>query len=186
MDLLFEVMKAVPRLVEGAGAKSDERTSHCCYCRRRRRLGQLTRFACCITGRRHAPLPILTSLGRQSSNACREVRQAALSQLSRALLGPLVSPEDADADELFERVLFPLLEELLAAPRGADATETRLRGATLLCKAFMRFEVREGAEGVEAETLWVRVLDMLARLVASDRSDQMVSGVLSCCARALG
>jgi golgi-specific brefeldin A-resistance guanine nucleotide exchange factor 1 len=108
------------------------------------------------------------------------VRQSALSQLSRALLGPLVAPENADTGALFERVLFPLLEELLAAPRGADATEARVRGAALLCKAFMRFEVRDGAGehgGAGAEALWVHVLDLLAQLVVSDRSDQMVSAL---------
>ena len=85
-------------------------------------------------------------------------------------------------------MLFPLLAALATAPaRDPDATEARLRAAALLCKAFMRFEVREtpapalgdGPAGPAARDVrvpWVRVLDALDALMGSDPSDQMVRG----------
>lgn len=127
-------------------------------------------------------LPIVSSLGRQSTNASREVRHSAISQLQRFLLGPQMVYDEADheqVDEIFNRVLFPLVDELLRPPVFArdpqGMTETRLRASALLCKSFMHFEVRDNRPQVDIRLLWIQVLDLLDRLMNVDKRDQLVS-----------
>lgn len=121
-------------------------------------------------------------MGRQSTNASREVRHAAIIQLQRLLLGPHIVFDDQDHDqieEIFNRVVFPLVDELLKPQvflrdvRGMP--ETRLRASALLCKAFMHFEVRENRSQVDIRLLWVQVLDLLDRLMNIDKKEQLVS-----------
>jgi golgi-specific brefeldin A-resistance guanine nucleotide exchange factor 1 len=125
--------------------------------------------------------PLLASLGRQSTNASREVRHSAISQLQRVLLGPHIVHDDQDrtqAKEVFNGVMFPLLNELLKPqvfqrdPQGMP--ETRLRSSALLCKAFMHFEIREGQQTEDLRILWIQILDMLDRLMNIDKGDQLV------------
>lgn len=80
----------------------------------------------------------------------------------------------ADVAEVFQRVLYPLLETLIAAPSDAEMTESRLRASTLLCKAFMRFEMNDNVTGQDVTERWVHVLDYLDRLMCTDKSDQLV------------
>jgi len=129
-------------------------------------------------------LPLASSLGRQSTNASREVRHSAISQLQRLLLGPHMIYEENDhdqVDEIFNRVVFPLLDELLKPqvflrdPRGMS--ETRLRASALLCKAFMLFEVRDNRPQVDIRLLWIQVLDLLDRLMNIERKDQLYEAV---------
>jgi brefeldin A-resistance guanine nucleotide exchange factor 1 len=117
---------------------------------------------------------VLISLSRHATSASPEVRYAALSSLSRALLGPLVAVSPTDVAEVFQRVLYPLLEALIAAPSDAEMTESRLRASTLLCKAFMRFEMNDNVTGQDVTERWVHVLDYLDRLMRTDKSDQLV------------
>jgi len=135
-------------------------------------------------GWRQLCLPLVSSLGRQSTNASREVRHSAISQLQRLLLGPHMIYEENDhdqVDEIFNRVVFPLLDELLKPqvflrdPRGMS--ETRLRASALLCKAFMHFEVRDNRPQVDIRLLWIQVLDLLDRLMNIDRKDQLYEAV---------
>ena len=125
-------------------------------------------------------LPLLVVLGRQSVNAIREIRHSAISHLQRILLG---SPLTNDAgqhqvEEVFNRVLFPLVDELLKPqvslkdPQGMS--ETRLRGSTLLCKVFMHLELRESRVKTDFRLLWIQVLDLLDRLMHVNRGDQLV------------
>ncbi|VDC07154.1 unnamed protein product [Peniophora sp. CBMAI 1063] len=155
IDLLFEVLKALPSAVE----PSDERWAQLAF-------------------------PILIALSAHSASASAEVRHASLSQLSRALLGPLVPPSPSlDVPALFARALYPLLESLLDAPAGPEATEARVRSAAIACKAFMRFEVgaddREpGSDGTdEVLSIWVRILEYLDAMLRADQSDQMMEAV---------
>jgi len=129
-------------------------------------------------------LPLVSSLGRQSTNASREVRQSAISQLQRLLLGPhIVYDEDdhSQVEDIFNRVAFPLVDELLKPqvflrdPRGM--AETRLRSSALLCKAFMHFEVRDNRPNVDIRLLWIQVLDLLDRLMNTDKKDQIYEAV---------
>lgn len=141
---------------------------------------------------RQCSLPLLIVLGRQSTNAAREVRHAALIHLQRILLGqqvvPLanncIPPLRETIDTIFERILFPLLDELLrpdiAARDARGMPETRLRASALLCKVFVALEVqstpREVNEGErDIRVLWVQILDLLDRLMNVDKRDQLVS-----------
>jgi brefeldin A-resistance guanine nucleotide exchange factor 1 len=125
-------------------------------------------------GRHQLTLPVLVSLSRQSTSASSEVRHSALSSLSRAILGPLVTVSRADVVDLFQRVLYPLLEALIDAPGNIETTESRLRASVLLCKAFMRFEVSDNVMGEDVTECWMQVLDYLGRLIRVDQSEQLV------------
>ena len=125
-------------------------------------------------------LALLSSLARQSSNTSREIRHSAIVHLQRIILGPYLKVDAQDqgqVDELFNRVIFPLLDELLKPqvamrdPMGIP--ETRLRASALLCKAFMHFEARDGQKA-DIRVLWIQVLDLLDHLMNVDRRDQLV------------
>lgn len=100
--------------------------------------------------------------------------------LQRIVLGPHLkvdAQDQAQIEELFNRVIFPLLDELLKPqivmrdPMGIP--ETRLRASALLCKAFMHLEARDG-QNADVRVLWIQVLDLLDRLMHVDRRDQLV------------
>ncbi|KAG6832717.1 hypothetical protein H0H92_012289 [Tricholoma furcatifolium] len=129
-------------------------------------------------------LPMLASLSRQSTNAAREVRHNAITQLQRFLLGPHILFEGADhthVEEIFNRVVFPLLDDLLKPdvfhrdPQGMP--ETRLRASALLCKAFMHLDVREDQSKADVRILWIQILDLLDRLMNIDKSDQLYEAI---------
>ncbi|KAI0637119.1 Sec7-domain-containing protein [Trametes polyzona] len=128
-------------------------------------------------------LPLLTSLARQASNTSREIRHAAIVHLQRILLGPHLPIDEnnhSQIEDIFNRVIFPLLDELLKPqtlmrdPMGLP--ETRLRACALLCKAFMQFEAREN-QTADIRVLWIQVLDLLDRLMHVDRRDQLYEAV---------
>ena len=123
----------------------------------------------------------MASLERQSINSSREIRQVAITHLQRVLLGQFILLEDADqalVEEAFNRVVFPLVDELLKPEvfnrDPAGMPETRLRAASLLCKAFMQLEVKEGESQADIRLVWIQVLDLLDRLMNIDRQDQLV------------
>lgn len=84
---------------------------------------------------------------------------------------------------VFDRVLFPVLEELLKPqvyerdPKGLS--ETRLKAATLLCKIFLQYVVRlvESGSSEAVTGLFVRVLDKLEKFMRGER-DLLVSLLL--------
>jgi brefeldin A-resistance guanine nucleotide exchange factor 1 len=84
-------------------------------------------------------------------------------------------------EEVFNRVVFPLLDELLRPqtyqrdPLGIP--ETRLRACALLCKVFMHLELKEQVK-TDFRVLWIQILDLLDRLMNIDRGDQLVSSIL--------
>lgn len=105
-----------------------------------------------------------------------------MTHLQRLVLEPLVSVVEGgqrQIEELFSRVIFPMLDDLLRptvyARDPAGMAETRLRASTFLCKAFMHFEVRENNQA-DIRVLWIQVLDLLDRLMHAHRRDQMVRG----------
>ncbi|KAG5650373.1 hypothetical protein H0H81_012460 [Sphagnurus paluster] len=129
-------------------------------------------------------LPLLASLSRHSANAAREVRHNAISQLQRALLGPHImfaDPDHTQVEEIFNRVIFPLLDDLLKPeifnrdPQGMP--ETRLRASALLCKTFMHLDIREGPAQADFRILWIQILDLLDRLMNIDKGDQLFEAV---------
>ena len=121
-------------------------------------------------------------MGRQSANAAREVRHAAITHLQRILLGPSVVAEQSQVEDVFNRVIFPLIDELLKPqvlqrdPHGMP--ETRLRASALLCKTFMHLELRESQAKQDFRLLWIQILDLLDRLMNVDKNDQLVCSKL--------
>ncbi|KAF9532355.1 Sec7-domain-containing protein [Crepidotus variabilis] len=132
---------------------------------------------------RYMALPLFINLGRHSVNASREIRHTAISHLQRILLGsPLANDaEQSKVEEIFNRVIFPLVDELLRPqttvkdPQGM--VETRMRGSALLCKVFMHLELRESRAKTDFRLLWIQVLDLLDRLMSIGRGDQLREAV---------
>ncbi|EIW72629.1 hypothetical protein TREMEDRAFT_41874 [Tremella mesenterica DSM 1558] len=117
-------------------------------------------------------LPPLLAISKQCVNIHHSIRQRAIAHLQRLLTSPqLLSTEQALAT-IFDRVLFPIMDELLKPqvyerdPSGMG--ETRLRAATLLCKVFLQYVVRL-AEGNLISGMFVRVLDRLERFMKGEK-----------------
>ncbi|ORY28981.1 hypothetical protein BCR39DRAFT_467884 [Naematelia encephala] len=152
LDSLYELRNVIPGLIKQSGQSGQE---------------AWTTFW----------LPPLLAIGKQCVNTHQSIRQRAMSYLQRLLLSPqLLSPSDTlhTLPTIFDRVLFPVLDELLKPqvferdPAGMG--ETRLRAATLLCKIFLQYVVTlvEGGSG-EVGGLFVRVLDKLERFMRGER-----------------
>ncbi|KNF04843.1 hypothetical protein PSTG_01897 [Puccinia striiformis f. sp. tritici PST-78] len=128
-------------------------------------------------------MPVLLAYGQQSINGNREVRQQALGNLQRSLMAPeILSNGNVDLTIIFERVLFPVLEELLKPQvfrRDPDGMgETRLRASGLLCKIFLHYLVQLSQQGMPTMTeLWLQILGFLDRFMHSGRRDQMYEAV---------
>ncbi|OXG34789.1 Sec7 domain-containing protein [Cryptococcus neoformans Bt120] len=121
-------------------------------------------------------LPPLLVIGKQCINGCRDIRQRAITYLQRLLLSPqILLGNESTLPIVFDRVLFPVLEELLKPqvyerdPKGLS--ETRLKAATLLCKIFLQYVVRlvESGSSEAVTGLFVRVLDKLERFMRGER-----------------
>lgn len=110
-----------------------------------------------------------------------------MGQLQRILLGPYIVFKEGDhgqVEEIFNRVIFPLLDELLKPQvfqrDHQGMPETRLRASALLCKAFMYFEVRENDAKADIRILWIQILDLLDRLMNIDKGGQLVRDCKAC------
>ncbi|EPS36024.1 hypothetical protein H072_10526 [Dactylellina haptotyla CBS 200.50] len=125
--------------------------------------------------------PIFQALSTQCINPCREIRNKAFTGLQSALLSDeLASPDHKEWTGIFGDVMFPLITMLLkpevyqSDPRGMS--ETRVQAATLLCKIFLHYLVLlsewEGMLG-----LWLRILDIMDRLMNSGQSDHLEEAV---------
>ncbi|KAF3936102.1 hypothetical protein ABW20_dc0108957 [Dactylellina cionopaga] len=125
--------------------------------------------------------PIFQALSTQCINPCREIRNKAFSGLQSALLSDdLASTDHKEWTGIFGDVMFPLITMLLkpevyqSDPRGMS--ETRVQAATLLCKIFLHYLVRlsewEGMLG-----LWLKILDIMDRLMNSGQSDHLEEAV---------
>ncbi|PLW24347.1 hypothetical protein PCANC_00944 [Puccinia coronata f. sp. avenae] len=128
-------------------------------------------------------MPVLLAYGQQCINGNREVRQQALANLQRSLMAPeILSNGKVDLTIIFERVLFPVLEDLLKPQvfrRDPDGMgETRLRASGLLCKIFLHYLVQLSQQGMPRMTeLWLQILGLLDRFMHSGRRDQMYEAV---------
>ncbi|KZV94082.1 hypothetical protein EXIGLDRAFT_673441 [Exidia glandulosa HHB12029] len=129
-----------------------------------------------VQGWRRLHLPTLTTLARQCTNPCRDLRHSALAHLQRALLGQQVEDQVIIGD-IFNRVVFPLIDELLRPdvlardPRGMPAS--RAAGSALLAKVFLHYECRPTTRSVDVRLLWIQILDLFDRLMNIDRRDQL-------------
>jgi brefeldin A-resistance guanine nucleotide exchange factor 1 len=104
-------------------------------------------------------------------NANPPIRQRAITYLQRLLLSTHLSLSQS-TQPIFDRVLFPIMDELLKSPDPALA-ETRLRTAGLLCKVFLADATRlaESPDGVVP--IFTRLLTIMERMVRSEK-DGMV------------
>ncbi|KAI9800297.1 MAG: GDP/GTP exchange factor for ARF [Piccolia ochrophora] len=125
--------------------------------------------------------PIFRAMTAQCVNPCREIRHQAFTSLQRTLLSPSVS--DTSHNEwtsIFTEVLFPLIIRLLkpevyqSDPVGMS--ETRVQAATLLCKIFLHYLVAL-SEWEGMLDLWLRILDLMDRLMNSGQGDTLEEAV---------
>lgn len=123
--------------------------------------------------------PIFSALTTQCTNPCREIRHAAFSSLQRALLSPeLTTVDHQEWTAIFSEVLFPLIVKLLKpevySSDPVGMSETRVQAATLLCRIFLHY-LTDLAEWDGFLELWVRILDIMDRLMNSGQGDSLVS-----------
>jgi brefeldin A-resistance guanine nucleotide exchange factor 1 len=125
--------------------------------------------------------PVFQSLSAQCINPCRDIRHHAVSTLQRCLLSVHIdSTDDKEWTAIFDQVLFPLILLLLkpevyhSDPLGMS--ETRVQAATLVCKIFLRYlDQLPNREGML--DLWLKILDILDRMMNSGQGDSLVRGV---------
>jgi brefeldin A-resistance guanine nucleotide exchange factor 1 len=123
--------------------------------------------------------PIFRALTTQCTNPCREIRHQSFSSLQRSLLSPeLTSGEHEDWTAIFGEVLFPLIVRLLKpevySSDPVGMSETRVQAATLLCRIFLHYLVLLSQwEGML--DLWLKILDIMDRLMNSGQGDSLVS-----------
>lgn len=117
----------------------------------------------------------------QCINPCREIRHNALSALQRILLSlKLTADDERQWSAIFDEVLFPLILRLLkpevyhSDPIGMS--ETRVHAATLVCKIFLRYldQLSQWSGMLE---LWLKILDILDRMMNSGQGDSLVSSI---------
>lgn len=127
--------------------------------------------------------PIFGALTTQCTNPCREIRHQAFSSLQRTLVsGSLTSGEHEEWTAIFGEVLFPLIVRLLKpevySSDPVGMSETRVQAATLLCKIFLHHLVKLSKwEGML--DLWLKILDIMDRLMNSGQGDSLVSITIS-------
>ena len=123
--------------------------------------------------------PIFRALSNQCTNPCREIRHQALTGLQRALLSPeLASADHQEWTAIFGEVLFPLISQILKPEvyhsDPAGMSETRVQAATVICKIFLHYLVLL-SEWDGMLDLWLRILDVMDRLMNSGQGDNLVS-----------
>ncbi|KAH8151300.1 uncharacterized protein LAJ45_04502 [Morchella importuna] len=125
--------------------------------------------------------PILESLSAQCINPCREIRGQAFTSLQQSLLSPALTSDDHhEWTAIFGDVLFPLINRLLkpevyqSDPRGMS--DTRVLAATMLCKVFLHYLVML-AEWDGMLDLWLKILDIMDRLMNSGQGDHLEEAV---------
>lgn len=145
-------------------------------------------------------LPIFQALTAQCTNPCREVRHLAFNSLQRSLLSPELmartgSTDNGDNDgaekqekqqhdewtAIFGEVLFPLILHLLKPEVFSSdrdgMSETRVQAASLLSKVFLQYlVVLSEWEGML--DLWLRIVEIMDRLMNSGQGDSLVSYLL--------
>lgn len=123
--------------------------------------------------------PIFRALTTQCTNPCREIRHQAFASLQRSLVSkPLTAGEHDGWTAIFDEVLFPLILRLLKpevySTDPVGMSETRVQAATLLCRIFLHHLVLLSQwEGML--DLWLRILDIMDRLMNSGQGDNLVS-----------
>lgn len=123
--------------------------------------------------------PIFGALTKQCTNPCREIRHQAFSSLQRSLVSKSLTVGDHDGwTAIFDEVLFPLISRLLKpevySTDPVGMSETRVQAATLLCRIFLHHLVQLTKWDGMLD-LWLRILDIMDRLMNSGQGDSLVS-----------
>ncbi|PHH73087.1 hypothetical protein CDD82_5663 [Ophiocordyceps australis] len=126
-------------------------------------------------------LPILEALTMQCTNRCRDVRYLAFSAMQRSLLSPeLTRTEAKEWTAIFGKVLFPLILRLLKpevfSSDREGMSEMRVQSASLLCKVFLQYLVLL-SEWDGMLDLWLRLIEILDRLMNSGQGDSLEEAV---------
>ena len=105
-----------------------------------------------------------------------------MSALQRSLQSPeLASTDHTEWTAIFGEVLFPLILRLLKPeiyqldPIGMS--ETRVQAATLLCKIFLHYLVLLSEHWDGMLDLWLKILDILDRMMNSGQADTLEEAV---------
>ncbi|XP_022240117.1 Golgi-specific brefeldin A-resistance guanine nucleotide exchange factor 1-like isoform X2 [Limulus polyphemus] len=118
--------------------------------------------------------PLLQGISRLCCDTRRNVRTSALTYLQRALLvHDLQALTPCEWESCFNKVLFPLLSKLLENLSPQDPIgmeETRMRGATLLCKVFLQ-HLNPLLSLPTFTALWLTILDFMEKYMKTDGSD---------------
>lgn len=125
--------------------------------------------------------PIFEALLTQCLNPCRKIRHQAFTSLQSALLSPhIASADHQEWTAIFDKVLFPLIRQLLKPevyqtdPVGM--AETKVQAANLLCKIFLHYLVLL-SEWDGMLDLWLRILDIMDRLMNSGQGEHLEEAV---------
>ncbi|EQB48165.1 Sec7 domain-containing protein [Colletotrichum gloeosporioides Cg-14] len=126
-------------------------------------------------------LPIFQALTTQCTNPCRDVRLQAFTSLQRSLLSPdLTCNDHKEWIAIFGEVLFPLIHKLLKpevfSSDPVGMSEMRVQAASLLCKVFLQYLVLL-SEWDEMLDLWVKIIDIMDRLMNSGQGDSLEEAV---------
>ncbi|KXJ95211.1 hypothetical protein Micbo1qcDRAFT_115600 [Microdochium bolleyi] len=126
-------------------------------------------------------LPIFRALTKQCTNPCREVRHLAFASLQRSLLSPeLACTDHEEWTSIFSEVLFPLISRLLKPEVFSSdrdgMSETRVQAASLLTKVFLQYLVQL-AQWDGMLDLWLKIIDIMDRLMNSGQSDSLEEAV---------
>uniref|UniRef100_A0A7M5X4G9 SEC7 domain-containing protein n=1 Tax=Clytia hemisphaerica TaxID=252671 RepID=A0A7M5X4G9_9CNID len=124
--------------------------------------------------------PLLQGIARLACDIRRDIRMNALTVLQRSLLAEdLHKLAASEWENCFNQVLFPMLASLLEIPGELDPTgieETRMRAATLLCKAFLQ-HLNTLVSLATFTALWMTILDFMDRYMHADKSDLLFEAI---------
>ncbi|XP_065652483.1 Golgi-specific brefeldin A-resistance guanine nucleotide exchange factor 1 isoform X4 [Hydra vulgaris] len=124
--------------------------------------------------------PLLQGIARLCCDTRRGIRMTALTVLQRSMLADdLQLMSAAEWENCFNQVLFPMLSNLLELstdwdPNGLE--ETRMRAATLLCKAFL-LHLNTLISLATFTALWMTMLDFMDKYMHADNSDLLFEAV---------
>ncbi|XP_017785581.1 PREDICTED: Golgi-specific brefeldin A-resistance guanine nucleotide exchange factor 1 [Nicrophorus vespilloides] len=125
--------------------------------------------------------PLLQGIARLCCDNRKQIRMSAITYLQRALLvHDLQTLNGPEWEACFNRVLFPLLDQLLRPICGKEQTssleETRMRAATVLSKVFLH-HLTPLLSLATFPQLWLTILDYMDKYMHADRSDLLAEAI---------
>eukprot|EP01125_Pyxidicula_operculata_P004048 TRINITY_DN1574_c0_g2_i2.p1 TRINITY_DN1574_c0_g2~~TRINITY_DN1574_c0_g2_i2.p1 ORF type:complete len:1525 (-),score=310.50 TRINITY_DN1574_c0_g2_i2:221-4261(-) len=161
LEMLQYVVSIVPTLVDiSSGEENDEKDALQFYW-----------------------IPTLQYLCTVCRDSRLEIQNHAMAALQRSLLAPeLFLLSSASWVLIFEKVMFPLLTELLRAPTSSEAhmrdmvEEMRLRAASILCKTFLQY-LSKIIQYHDFNRIWIKILNFIEMYMNADSSELLAEAV---------